>query len=154
MGNKMKIMDFTKMRKGSKNREGKITVCPSCNEKGALKETPKFDIYLHSQEYTDSSLFRSIHDSKSCKVPASKERIQLHEQMCLLVGSESPASVVNHHYWNIWKTGDENYYRLASFRDILLDRLGKRIDSLNAKIVETDNAFKSIRENFYQGESK
>ena len=149
----MKTIDFTIMRKGSKNREGKITVCPSCNKKGALKESPKFDIYLHSQEYTDSSLFRSIHDSKSCKVPASKERIQLHQQMCLLVGGERPASVVSHYYWDIWNDGDENLYRLASFRDILLDRLWKRIDSLKATIVETDKTFKSISKNLWLGKS-
>ena len=150
----MKTMDFTTMRKGSKKREGKIAVCPSCNKKGALKESPTFDIYLHSQEYTDSSLFRSIHDSKSCKVPASKERIQLYDQMCLLVGGERPASMVVHHYWDIWNKGDENLFRLASFRDLLLYKLWKKIDRLKAKVVETDNTFISINKENYEGKSE
>ena len=147
-------MNFTTMRKGSKNREGKIAVCPSCNKKGALKESPKFDIYLHSQEYTDSSLFRSIHNSKSCKVPASKERIQLHEQMCLMVGGERPVAMVNHHYWKIWKSEADNLSRLVMFRNILHDKIDEKMDRLKANIVQTDNAFQSIHKTFYQGKSK
>jgi len=147
----MKTMDFTTMRKGSKNREGKITVCPSCNKKGALNETPKLNIYLHSQDYSDSSLFRSIHNSKSCKVPASKERIQLHEQMCLLVGGDRPASVVTHHYWDIWKSESDNLSRLFKFRVILIGRLDKRIEGLKAKIVETNQTFKSVSKNLLTG---
>jgi len=147
----MKTMDFTTMRKGSKNREGKITICPSCNKKGALKECPKFDIYLHSQEYTDSSLFRSIHESKSCKVDASPERIQLYEQMLLMVGGFNPHSTTMRHYWKIWNSEKKNLYRLAVFRDLLNSNLDEKIDGLKAKIVETDKIFKTIHFNLSSG---
>ena len=147
----MKTMDFTTMRKGSKNREGKITVCPSCNKKGALTVHPKIEIYLHNQKYSDSSLFRSIHESESCKVPASDERIQLYEQMCLLVGGERPASMVSHHYWNIWKCDKDNLSRLLYFRDILREKFRERIGRLEAKIVETDTAYESINKNLLSG---
>lgn len=140
----MKTMDFTKMRKGSKTNEGKIVICPACNKKGAFATSPKLDMYLHSQKYSDSSLFRSIHESISCKVPASEERIQLHADMCLLVGGEIPHSIVSRHYWDIWKCAPDNPSRLADFRELLVKKLRKRIEGLKDKIIETDKTFQSI----------
>lgn len=140
----MKTKNFTTLRKGSKTNQGKIAVCPACDKKGALTATPLFDIYLHSHDYTDSSIFRHIHKSKTCKVEAPKDRLDLHADMVLLVAGERPVSLVNFHYWNIWKGAMDNPARLQNFYRILIDKLENRISKLRYKIGETERVYHSI----------
>ncbi len=143
----MKTKNFTTLRKGSKTNQGKIDVCPACNKKGAVTVTPRFDIYLHSHDYTDSSIFRHIHKSKTCKVDAPKDRVELYSQMVLLVGGERPNSMVNHNFFTIWNGAKDNATRLRNFYRILVDNLESKISRLRDKICATEQVYHSIDTN-------
>jgi len=143
----MKTKNFTTLRKGSKTNQGKIGVCPACDKKGAVTVTPRFDIYLHSHDYTDSSIFRHIHKSQTCKVDAPKDRLELYEKMVLLVGGERPNSMVNHNFFTIWNGAKDNPTRLRNFLRTLIDRLENQISKHQNKIGETERVYHSIDTN-------
>ena len=131
---KHKILNFTTKRMGTQTKEGKISRCPQCQQKGALEENARFDIYTHSQEYSDSKYFRTIYKSNVCRVEASKERLELHYQMVLLVGGDEPKRSVSHVYWDIWKSAKDNPTRLKNYFTMLNDNDRERIATLGNKI--------------------